>query len=58
MRPTPQVSIPKRAWWVLAPLAWVWQYLAYIPAHLIRLWLLGGDWRRLDWRPWFRDRLP
>ena len=62
------MGIPKAAWWVLAPLAWLWQYLVYVPAHwLVRavlvLWLgLAGDpidriWEKPIYRPWFIERL-
>jgi hypothetical protein len=43
-------------WWVLAPAAWIWQYCAYIPAHLIWFYVFGGS-IKVDWRPWFLDRL-
>jgi hypothetical protein len=61
------MAIPKAAWWVLAPLSWLWQYLVYVPGHLA--WnafnvLIGmGDPRagmvepRPRLRPWFIERL-
>ena len=38
LSPTRAMRLPKAAWWVLAPLSWVWQYLVYVPAH----WLMRG----------------
>jgi hypothetical protein len=60
------MRIPKAAWWVLAPLSWVWQYLVYVPAHLLWdavLFFLPGDPRagrvedKLRLRPWFVECL-
>ena len=66
------MKIPRAAWWVLAPLSWPWQYLVYVPGHLIwNLFALvmnpspGGlyAWSammlepRPRLRPWFIERL-
>ena len=66
------MKIPKAAWWVIAPLSWLWQYLVYVPAHL--LWnvfaivvnaVLGGSADLSEgmveplprFRPWFIQHL-
>jgi hypothetical protein len=28
-----RLKIPRAVWWLLAPLSWVWQYVAYVPAY-------------------------
>jgi hypothetical protein len=67
------MKIPKAAWWVLAPLSWIWQYLVYVPGHVV--WnscylgycaLTGGEGSRKRlamveprprFRPWFIEHL-
>ena len=62
---TSGMRIPKAAWWVLAPLSWIWQYLVYVPGHLVWngfnfLSGLGNDGLVVEWprlRPWFLERM-
>jgi len=62
------MTIPKAAWWILAPLSWIWQYLVYVPAHvtgkavMVLVAGVGGDpvdrvWEKPRLRPWFIERL-
>jgi len=59
------MRIPRAAWWVLAPLSWIWQYLVYVPGHLAGnasnfLSGLGNDELVVEWprvRPWFLERM-
>jgi hypothetical protein len=65
------MKIPKTAWWLIAPLSWLWQYLVYVPAHVVwnamhlaLEYVVGvGDYdayaieRRPNLRPWFIERL-
>jgi hypothetical protein len=60
------MKIPKAAWWNLVPFSSVWQYLVYVPAHLVFrawAWFDGGSdpndvgWNEPKYRPWMTDRL-
>jgi hypothetical protein len=59
------MRIPRAAWWLLAPLSWIWQYLVYVPGHLVWnafnfLSGLGNDGLVVEWprlRPWFLERM-
>jgi len=67
------MTVPKAAWWVIAPASWVWQYLAYVPAYALLnigiavIHVFFGTFPvrpfsarrrvRFETRPWFLDRL-
>lgn len=43
--------VPQPAWWVIAPLSWVWQYLVYVPAYWLTNLVIAVAWLLMAWLP-------